>query len=140
MQTDDPQKVWGDYYLGKKSQRMKEAATLWKQMERAGIVEQTVLALDFVHFGNVKADVESLAAKLSENYSMEVVLADAAGYWFAKGTTRPHGLTLSQEQHLGWVEFMLDVAHSYACVFSTWTLEAPSLGARFRSEDVESAS
>lgn len=140
MQTDDPKNIWSDYYLRKKSQRTEEASVLWERMRRAGVTEGTVLALDFVHFGNVKADVEALATQLSENYGMEVVPGDEPGYWFARGTTRPHGLTLSQDQHLGWVEFMSDVAHSHGCMFSTWSLEAPSLGAQFRSEDVENAS
>ena len=140
METQDPQKTWSDYYLRKKSQRIEEAGILWERMTQAGVTDETVLALDFVHFGNVKADVEALAAQLAENYSMEVVPAKDPGYWLAKGSTRPQGLTLSRDQHLGWVEFMSDVAHSYACVFSTWSLEAPILGASFRSEEVEGAS
>ena len=35
---------------------------------------------------------------------------------------------------------MENVAHSYSCVFSTWSLEAPSLGVKFDSKNVESAS
>jgi len=140
MDSEDPQKTWSDYYLRKKAQRMEEAAILWERMTKAGVTDKTVLALDFVHFGNIKSDVEALAAQLAENYSMEVVPAKAPGIWLAKGSTRPQGVTLGQDQHLGWVEFMSDVAHSYACVFSTWSFEAPRLGAKFRSEDVESAS
>ena len=140
MQSDDPKKVWRDYYLRKKSQRLEEAAALCEKMQLAGVAEETVLALDFLHVGNVKADVEALATQLSENYRMQVVPGNEKGFWYAKGTTRPDGLTLTQEQHLGWVAFMSDVAQSYACVFSTWSIEAPSLGTQFRSEDVESAS
>ena len=127
MPTDDPQKVWEDYYLRKKSQRLEEAAEIWSQMENAGVDEKTVLALDFVHFGKSQSDVQDLADQLSEHYTMEVVPEDPKGYWFVKGTTRPHGITLNREEHLIWVEFMSDVAQSYACVFSTWSLEAPSL-------------
>lgn len=140
MESQDPQKTWNDYYLRKRAQRMEEAGILWDRMTRSGVTAETVLALDFVHLGNVKADVEALAAQLAENYSMEVVPAKEPGYWLAKGSTRPQGVTLSRDQHLGWVEFMSDVAHSYACVFSTWSFEAPTLGAHFRSEDAESAS
>lgn len=140
MQTEDPQKTWSDYYQRKKRERVREAVELWKQMQRAGVVETTVLALDFVHFGNSQTDVEALASQLSENYTMQVVRDDNQNYWYAKGTTRPQGLTLSQEQHMAWVEFMSDVAQSHACVFSTWSLEAPSLRAKFHSEHIESDS
>ncbi|HEX5091838.1 MAG TPA: hypothetical protein VFV84_04020 [Burkholderiales bacterium] len=140
MESQDPQKTWSDYYLRKKAQRVEEAGILWDRMTRAGVTDATVLALDFVHFGKVRADVEALAGQLAENYSMEVVPAGEQGYWLAKGTTRPQGITLTRDQHIGWVEFMADVANSYACVFSTWSFEAPTLGASFRSEDVESAS
>ena len=140
MSSDDPQKIWSEYFQRKKAQRMEEASGLSKLMQDAGITEETVLALDFVHFGNSKEDLEALSNQLSENYSMRVVENDEEGYWVAKGTTRPNGINLSQEQLFGWVEFMSDVAQSYACVFSTWSLEAPSLGVQFHSEKIESAS
>jgi len=140
MQTDDPQKVWEDYYHRKKSQRLEEAAEMWSQMKGKGVDEETVLALDFVHFGKSHSDVQDLADQLSEHYTMDVVPNEQQGYWFAKGTTRPDGITLNREEHLNWVEFMSDVAQSYACVFSSWSLEAPAIGAKFDSEKIVSAS
>ena len=138
--SEDPQKTWDDYYQRKKAERMAEASELWELMRKAGVTEETVLVLDFVHFGTSQADIENLAKQLSENYEMQVVPSGEQGYWLAKGTTRPSGITLNQEQHLYWLEFMVDVAQSYGCVFSTWSLEAPSLGMHFHSENVESAS
>ena len=140
MAVQDPQAIWSDYYERKKQQRADEAASMWKQMEAAGVNSETVLALDFVHFGTSLEKVQALANQLSENYSMSVVAEQEPGYWSAKGTTRPYGIELSQEQHLSWVDFMCDVAHSYGCVFSTWSLEATSLGTQFLSEGIESAS
>lgn len=134
MPTEDPQQVWEGYYGRKKSQRLQEATELWRQMESAGVVSDTVLALDFVHFGQSQNDAEALANQLSENYEMEVVESEKDGYWLVKGTTRPYGIEMTEEQHLGWVEFMTDVANSYACVFSTWAIEAPALRANFHSE------
>jgi len=138
--TEDPQKTWDEYYKRKRLQRMEEASKLWDFMRGSGVNEETVLALDFLHFGTSEENINALANQLSENYEIEVVPGDEEGYWYAKGTTRPHGLTLTKEQHSGWVEFMSDVAQSYSCVFSTWSLEAPSLGVNFKSENVESAS
>ncbi|MDI9246440.1 hypothetical protein [Marinobacter sp. CHS3-4] len=140
MLTEDPQKVWEDFFGRKKSQCLQEAADLWRQMKAAGVVADTVLALDFVHFGQCQHDVEALANQLSENYEMEVVESERDGYWLVRGTTRPYGIEMTEEQHRGWVEFMADVAESYACVFSTWTIEAPALGTNFHSEGIESAS
>lgn len=140
MQIEDPREVWADYYQRKKSQRMQEAAALSAEMSAAGVTSDTVMALDFVHFGSVKEAVEALAAQLSESYAMQVVADANEGYWLASGTTRPHGITLTEEQHLGWVDFMCDVAQSHACVFSRWSLDAVSLGRKFESERIASAS
>ena len=108
-------------------------------MESVGVNEDTVLALDFVHFGNNEDNIKGLSSQLSEHYNITVEAADGEDYFLVKGTTRPEGITLTQEQHLAWVEFMSDVAQSYACVFSTWSLEAPELETSFSSENIESA-
>ena len=116
---------------------MEEAIKLWDQMRDSDVNDETVLAIDFMHFGTYQENKNNLAKQLSENYEMEVVPSDEEGYWYAKGTTRPYGITLNKEQHIGRVEFMADVAQSYACVFSTWSIEAPSLGVSFDSESIE---
>jgi hypothetical protein len=137
MNEEDAQKIWSDYFQRKKAQRLEEAAGLWRLMRSSGVNDATVLALDFTHFGKSKDAVEALADQLSENYEMNVISDRNDDYWYAEGTTRPEGITLSEEQHIGWVEFMADVAHSYACVFSTWSLESPSLGKKFESKEIE---
>ncbi len=134
MPDQDPQKIWAEYYQRIKIRRIEEAELLWSQMDDAGVSEETVLALDFLHFSNVREDAGSLANQLCENYNVEVVSASQEDYWNIKCTTRPEGICLSKEQHAAWVEFMADVAQSHACVFSTWSLEAPSLGRTFQSE------
>lgn len=136
MPQQDPQVLWSEYYQRIRDRRAREAEALWNQMREAGFSDDTVAALDFVHFGNVREKVDALARQLSENYTVEVLAADR-GYWHVKGTTRPEGVCLSQAQHADWVLFMVDVARSYACVFSTWSLEAPSLGKTFKSEQVD---
>ena len=140
MTTKDPQKTWNEYYEKKKRQRMEEATKLWEQMSNSGVTAETVLAIDFLHFGTNKENVNDLEKQLSENYEVEVVPGEEEGYCYIKGTTRPYGINLSKEQHAGWVEFMSDMAQSYACVFSTWSIEAPSLGVSFDSESIESDS
>ena len=132
----DPQQIWSDYYARKRGERVSEAEALWNEMREAGVGDNTVLALDFICFGNSRADVEGLAAQLSQNYHVQVAPAKEAGYFTVAGTTRPDGVTLGREQHKAWVEFMSDVAHSYACVFSEWSLEAPELCKTFRSAEV----
>lgn len=140
MEPQDPEKTWREHYERKKAQRLEEAATLWQRMFTAGVTEATVLALDFLHFGRAGPNAAALAKQLSKNYEVEVTPAQDGGYWCVKGTTRPHGITLTAERQLDRVSFMADIARSYACVFSTWSLEAPSLGVKFESEHVESIS
>jgi hypothetical protein len=140
MQTEDSEKTWNDYYQRKKNQRNSEALEIWRRMNNSGVTEETVLALDFEHFGSSKQNIENLAAQLSENYEIQVVPSNEEGCWLAKGTTRPYGITMNEQQLLGWAEFMSDVAQSYSCVFSTWSLESPKLGLHFHSEEIESVS
>ncbi|WP_196158776.1 hypothetical protein [Reinekea sp. G2M2-21] len=138
MTQDDPEKVWDDYYARKRAQRIEEVDVLTRNMQESGVTEDTVLALDFVHFSKSKEGAEALSNQLSENYEMKV--AFEKDMYFIKGTTRPYGMNLSNEQHKAWVEFMADVAQSHNCVFSTWLIEAPSLKLKFSSEAVASAS
>ena len=134
---DDPQKTWHDYYDRIKRRRLAAAALLWAEIEAAGANEETVFALDFAHFGNNHDDVGNLSIQLSEHYAIEVSARSEPNYWDVKGTTRPEGISLTKDQHAAWVEFMADVARSYACVFSEWTLEAPALGRTFRSAHLD---
>lgn len=135
--TEDPQEIWNDYFDRIKRRRLAEAAFLWDELEAAGANEDTVLALDFAHFGNNREDADGLAKQLSENYAMEVKTGTQQGYWAIEGTTRPEGVCLTRDQHTAWVEFMVEVARSYACVFNQWTLEVPALGRTFQSAHLD---
>jgi hypothetical protein len=134
MPDDDAQKTWEDYYARIKRRRLAAAVSLWVEVEAAGITDGAVFALDFEHFGNNRDDANKLARQLAENYAIEVSPSSEPNYWNVVGTTRPEGISLTKDQHAAWVEFMADVAQSYACVFSHWTLEAPAVGRTFRSE------
>jgi hypothetical protein len=134
---DIPQKTWDDYYDRIKRRRLAAAAALWGEIEASGASEVTIFALDFAHFGNNRDDVDNLARQLSENYAMEVSARSEPNYWDVRGTTRPEGICLTEDQHTAWVEFMVDVARSYACVFSEWKLEAPALGRTFESAHLD---
>lgn len=133
----DPQATWNDYYDRIKRRRLAAAAVLWGEIDAAGANEDTVFALDFTHIGNNRQDADDLAHQLSENYATEVSAQSEKNYWNIKGTTRPKGICLTKDQHVAWVEFMVDVARSYACVFSEWTLEAPALGRTFQSAHLD---
>ena len=133
----DADETWDAYYGRLKERRLSEAELLWAEMEAGGVTSEIVLALDFSHFSPERAAAQSLAEQLTEKYTVQVSHDAASGYWFINGTTRPSGITLEEEQHRGWVEFMSDVAKSHACVFASWTLEAPRLGKRFSSEDID---
>lgn len=135
MPATTPDGIWTDYHARKRAERLEEAETVWRRLTEAGVDEQTVLVVEFVHFGPEQANAEALARQLSEHYTMSLESA-ADGYWRAKGTTRPYGITLTAQDHGAWVEFMCDVARSHGCVFSTWMVEAPALQLRVDSEAV----
>lgn len=121
--TDDAQQIWTDYYARIRSRRIAEAELIASQLVADGVTADTVLALDFKHFGTVETDLRRLSDQLSENYSMTVLLSDDGKTWFANGTTLPYGVDgMIGDQLRDWAAFMCDVANSYACVFSMWKL------------------
>ena len=121
--TDDAQQIWPDYYARIRRRRIVEADLISSQMEADGVSADSILALDFKHFGTVENDVRRLSDQLSENYTAEVRLSDDGETWIAEATSRPYGIDgMIGSQLQQWVEFMCDVARSYACVFSSWKL------------------
>jgi hypothetical protein len=121
--TDDAQQIWTDYYVRIRRRRIAEAEFIASQLVADGVTADTVLALDFNHFGTAETEVRRLSDQLSENYSMTVLLSDDGKTWFANGTTRPYGVDgMVGDQLRDWAAFMCDVASSYACVFSKWKL------------------
>ncbi|WP_037200366.1 hypothetical protein [Rhodopirellula baltica] len=121
--TDDAQQIWTDYYARIRRRRIAEAELIGSRMLDEGVTADTVLALDFKHFGTVESDVRRLSDQLSENYTMDVLISDDGKTWFANGTTRPYGVDgMIGDQLKEWATFMCDVANSYACVFATWKL------------------
>ena len=135
---DDPQQTWDDYYSRIKTRKVDEATILWENMLKAGVLSETVFAMDFTHFCDLPEKLKELGKQLSENYELEFSDVDDKGYQFLSGTTRPYGNELSQVDFIGWVEFMCDVAQSYSCVFSSFTIESPELGLIWSNKDVES--
>ncbi len=137
MMAEDPEQIWDDYYDRIKRRRLAAAALLWNEVVDAGADEDTVFALDFVHFGNHHDGAEKLAQQLSENYATQITARSERGCWSVTGTTRPEGICLTKDQHVAWVEFMVDVARSCGWVFSGWTLQAPELGRTFQSAHLD---
>ena len=136
--TDNAQQVWNDYYARIRRRRIAEAEFITSKLGADGVTADTVLALDFKHFGTVEADVRRLSDQLSENYSMTVLQSDDGKSWFANGTTRPYGVDgMVGDQLRDWAAFMCDVANSYACVFSTWKLVDPQRKVEWATDDLD---
>lgn len=135
----EAQRILVEYEQRKRAERLSEADQVWSALVAAGVDAETILAIDFVHFGPSQAHVENLREQLAENCTVATE-SGSDGYWLLKGTTRPYGVTLSAEDHLAWVDFMCLVASSHGCVFSTWSLSAPSLNITISSEAFEGGS
>lgn len=134
MDEAEAQKVWDEYHTRIKNRRLAQAKVLNTQLEKAGINEETDLFLDFSFFTPDEAGAKGIQDQLSENYEMTIEKKDK--YWHIYGTSKPYVLSLSTEQHLGWVEFMHDVALSYGCIFSTWTITNPVTNQSFSNEGI----
>ena len=136
--TDETQQIWTDYYARLRRRRIAEAQILYSQMAADGVTNDTIITLDFTHFGNVEDDVRRLAKQLSENYAMTVTRGKKAEYWNADGTTRPDGIDgMNAQRCSDWVAFMCDVANSYGCVFSVWTFTDPVRQLSWTNETID---
>ena len=131
--------MWREYLERKRAARLSEARQVWGALSQAGGTDSTVLALDFVHVSPDRERAEALQVQLSENYAVTLEPA-ADGYWLVKGTTRPYGVTLGDASHTAWVQFMCELAESHGCVFSAWSLDAPSEGISVSSDAFEGGS
>lgn len=133
--SESAQEIWDLYYADIKARRLSEAATLWSLMTSDGVTDETVLALDFVHFSQEHDGAKALQKQLSENYDSS--LSKQNNSWIISSTTRPHGIDLDDEQHTTWVEFMCDVTQSHGCVFLTWSFESPKLMRQWSTEEID---
>ena len=135
MSEQDAQKTWDDYHERIKNRRLAQAKIINLELEKSSITNETDLTLDFVFFTQDKAGADGIKKQLSENY--ELTISKKNDYWHINGTTRPYTVNLTAEQHLGWVEFMHDVALSYRCIFSTWSITEPKGKHVWSNENIE---
>lgn len=135
MSDKDAQKTWDEYHERIKNRRLAEAKVINKELEKNSITSETDLVLDFSFFTQDEAGANALKNQLGENYEMTITKKDE--YWHIKGTSRPYAVNLSADQHMGWVEFMHDVALSFGCIFSTWSITEPKYNITWSNEKIE---
>ncbi|WP_185233774.1 hypothetical protein [Teredinibacter franksiae] len=135
MSDQDAQKTWDEYHERIKSRRLAEAKVINLELVKNDITSETDLVLDFSFFTQDEAGANGIKKQLSENY--EMIISKKDEYWHINGTSRPYAVNLNAEQHLGWVEFMHDVALSYGCIFSTWSITEPKGKLVWSNESIE---
>jgi hypothetical protein len=135
MSEEQAQKTWDEYHARIKSRRLAEVKIINEQLKNAGITSATDLILDFNFFTPKQSGAEGIKEQLSENY--EMTIRQDGEYWHIDGTTSPYSITLSPEQHIGWVEFMHDVVLSYGCIFSVWTVTDPKTNKTWSNEKIQ---
>jgi hypothetical protein len=135
MNELDAQTTWDEYHERIKSRRLAEAKVINSKLESHNVTAETDLILDFSFFTKDESGAKNIQVQLSENYEMSI-LHDGE-YWHVNGTSRPYAVNLTGEQHLGWVEFMHDVALSYGCIFSTWSITEPKTEKVWSNENIE---
>lgn len=135
MDQEEAKKTWDEYHERIKMRRLAEAKIINAELGSNGITTETVLILDFNFFTQDKEGAKGIKEQLSENYEMSMY--QDGEYWKISGTSRPYAVNLSTEQHLGWVEFMHDVALSYGCIFSSWTVTEHKTKKSWSNENIE---
>lgn len=135
MDQDEAKKTWDEYHERIKMRRLAEAKIINAELGSNGITTETDLILDFNFFTQDKEGAKGIKEQLSENYEMSMY--QDGEYWKISGTSRPYAVNLSTEQHLGWVEFMHDVALSYSCIFSSWTVTEHKTKKSWSNESIE---
>ena len=123
MNENEAQKTWDEYYERINNRRLAQAKVINSELERYNITSETDLILDFTFFTEDEAGAKGIQEQLSEDYEMSISKVD--DYWHIDGTSRPYAVNLTMEEHLGWVQFMHDVALSYRCIFSVWSITEP---------------
>ncbi|MEH6343465.1 MAG: hypothetical protein V7785_00135 [Bermanella sp.] len=135
MSEQEAQKIWGEYHERIKSRRLAEAKIINLELEKNSITREIDLILDFSFFTKDEAGAKGIQYQLSENYEMSITKNGV--YWIIDGTSRPYVVNFTSEQHLGWVGFMHDVALSYGCIFSTWSITEPKNKHVWSNENIE---
>ncbi|MDO3384964.1 hypothetical protein QWI17_03810 [Gilvimarinus sp. SDUM040013] len=135
MSEQDAQKTWDEYHERIKNRRLAEAKIINLELEKNDITSETDLVLDFSFFTQDEAGANGIKNQLGENY--EMTISKKGEYWHINGTSRPYAVNLTTEQHLGWVEFMYDVALSYGCIFSVWSITEPKEKHVWSNENIE---
>ena len=137
MNERDAEQIWSEYYNEIKNRRLAEAELLWSEMVSKGVNSETVLAIDFRIFCTEEVRARNIEQQLLESYATNLNFSAEHNVWFISGTTRPAGVTLDDKTHFEWVNYMADLSAQNGCVFSNWTLEAPSLELTFSTKDIE---
>ena len=137
MNDDEVQKTWDEYHERIKARRISEAKAINIELEKNLITSETDLILDFTFFTKDEGGAKGLKNQLSENY--ELSTRKDGDSWIVDGTSRPYAVNLTSEQHLGWVEFMHDVALSHGCIFSVWSVTDAKTKRVWSSESIDSA-
>jgi len=135
MYEQEAQKVWDEYHERIKNRRIAQAHVMNSELGDFGITAESDLILDFTFFTQKEDGSNGLKTQLSENYEMSI--AKEGEYWHIQGTTRPYVVSFTNQQHLGWVEFMHDVALSYGAIFSTWSITEPKSGQAWSNKNTE---
>ncbi|MET1255837.1 hypothetical protein [Aliikangiella maris] len=135
MSEEQAQKTWDEYHDRIKNRRLAQVKIINEQLKDAGVTSDSDLVLDFKFFTPKQSGAEGIKEQLSENY--EMTISQEGDYWNINGTTRPYSINLDPEQHVGWVEFMHDVALSYGCIFSVWTVTDVKTNKTWSNEKIE---
>ncbi len=135
MNEREAQKTWDEYHERIKNRRIAEAKIINSNLEKHNVTGEIELILDFRFFTKGEMGAKNIRDQLSENYRITIAKED--DYWFIDGTIRPYTVNLNTEQHLGWVEFMHDVALSHGCIFSTWSITDPKQNHVWSSKELD---
>lgn len=135
MNEEAAQKTWEEYHERIKNRRLAEAKAINRMLEEHSISSETDLVLDFGFFTQDEEGAKGIEKQLGENYEMSI--SREGDHWLINGTSRPYAMNFTTEQHLGWVQFMHDVALSYGCIFSTWTITEPKHNYVWSNENIE---
>ena len=135
MTEEQAQKTWDEYHEKIKNRRLAQVKVINERLKDAGVTGDSDLVLDFKFFTPKQSGAEGIKEQLSENY--EITIKQDGDYWNITGTTRPYSINLEPEQHVGWVEFMHDVALSYGCIFSVWTVTDVKTNKTWSNEKIE---
>jgi hypothetical protein len=134
MEPEEAQKEWDEDYERIKNRHLAQAKIINAELEKNFISSYSDLFLDFTCFTKDEVKAKGIREKLFE-FSISIRKED--DYYFIDGSSQPHTINMTPQQHLDWIKYIHGVALKFGCIFVTWSIKYPEKNQVWTNENIE---